>query len=78
MVFNQLTNVPDSIALTPEVTAMKRPLHSSTPALAAFVITVLLALLAGGMTLLPHQTTQVADSQVHTQIEQLVPAGFFD
>lgn len=57
---------------------MKRRLHSSTPALAAFVITVLLALFAGAMTLLPHQTTQVADSQVHTQIEQLLPSGLLD
>ncbi|WP_199792772.1 hypothetical protein [Melaminivora suipulveris] len=57
---------------------MKRRHHSSTPAFAVFVATVLLAVVAGVLALLPHQTAQVADSQVHMQIEQLLPAGLLD
>lgn len=57
---------------------MKRLPRSSTPALTAFVVTVLLALMASLTTLWPHQTVQVADSLVHAQIELLLPSGMFD
>ncbi|SDM37703.1 hypothetical protein SAMN05428957_10585 [Oryzisolibacter propanilivorax] len=57
---------------------MKRLLNSSTPAFAAFVVTVLLAVAASVTTLWPHQTVQVADSQVHPQIDQLIPTGMLD
>lgn len=57
---------------------MKRSLHSSSPAFAVFLATVLLAVIASVLSLFPHQTAQVADSQVHVQIEQLLPAGLLD
>lgn len=57
---------------------MKHPNKSPTPAFAAFVITVVLALTASAMTLWLRQTAQVADSQVHTQIDQLLPADLID
>ena len=57
---------------------MKHPIHSSTPALVAFVVTVLLAVVASVLTLLPRHAAQVADSQVHLDIEQLLPAGLLD
>lgn len=57
---------------------MKRHLRPGSRAFAAFVVTVLLALAASVLTLVPHQTTQVADSQVHHRWDQLVPAGVFD
>ncbi|WP_019375333.1 hypothetical protein [Melaminivora alkalimesophila] len=57
---------------------MKRPSRIPTPALAAFVLTVLLALAASVTTLLRHQSVQVADSQVHKAIEQLLPAELLD
>ncbi len=57
---------------------MKHLFRSSVSALAAFLITVLLALAASFTTLLPRQTAQVADSQVHPHIDQLLPAGLLD
>ncbi len=57
---------------------MKRHNYSSTPALAAFAVTVLLAVAASATTLLPAQTAEVADSQVHLQIDQLIPPGVLD
>ncbi|WP_172751389.1 hypothetical protein [Diaphorobacter sp. LR2014-1] len=57
---------------------MKRHFRPGSRAYVAFVVTVVLAFAASVMTLVPHQTTQVADSQVHSQLEQLVPAGVFD
>ena len=57
---------------------MKRHFRPGSRAYAAFVVTVVLAFAASVMTLVPHQPTQVADSQVHSQLEQLVPAGVFD
>ncbi|MGD9774138.1 hypothetical protein [Diaphorobacter sp. J5-51] len=57
---------------------MKRRLRPGSHASAAFAITVLLAVAASVTTLVPHQTAQVADSLVHSQLDQLVPAGLFD
>ncbi|WP_313076162.1 hypothetical protein [Melaminivora sp.] len=53
---------------------MKYPLRSRSPALATFVLTVVLAVVASATTLLPQQSVQVVDSQVHKTIEQLLPA----
>lgn len=57
---------------------MKRRLRPGSHASAAFAITVLLAVAASVTTLVPHQTAQVADSLVHSHLDQLVPAGLFD
>lgn len=57
---------------------MQHPLHSRALALAAFVVTVLLALAASVTTLLPQQAAQVADSQVHSHIAQLLPFALPD
>ena len=53
---------------------MNRHRRPGSHAAAAFAVTVLLALAAYGMTLVPRQTAQAADSQVHSQLDQLVPA----
>ena len=57
---------------------MKRHFRPGSRAYAAFVVTVALAFAASVRTLVPHPTAPVADSQVHSQLEQLVPAGVFD
>ena len=57
---------------------MNRHRRPGSHAAIAFAVTVLLALMAFGMTLEPPQTAQVADSQVHSSLEQLVPAEVFD
>ncbi|GAD24789.1 hypothetical protein [Acidovorax sp. MR-S7] len=57
---------------------MNRRRRPGSHAAATFALTVLLALAAYGMTLEPRHTAQAADSQVHSQLDQLVPAEVFD
>lgn len=61
---------------------MKRRLRRpGSHASAAFVVTVLLAVAASVSTLVPHptvRTAQVADSLVHSHLEQLVPAEILE
>ncbi|MDA8445771.1 hypothetical protein [Paracidovorax valerianellae] len=58
---------------------MKRKIHPGTRAFAAFTVTVLLAVAATAMTLVPEQAVQAADSLVNlpSNLEQMLPAETF-
>lgn len=59
---------------------MKRHLRPGTRAFAAFTVTVLLAVAATAMTLVPDEAVQAADSLVNLpdHLDQILPVASFD
>ncbi len=59
---------------------MKRQLRPGTRAFAAFTVTVLLAVAATAMTLVPDEAVQAADSLVNLpdHLDQILPVASFE